>query len=61
MTVNIKGLNIELEDVGIDIYNKGRADGIEYVTSGRYAREEYKCPICVDCPKNCPVELKEQK
>lgn len=38
-------------------YQQGREDGIEYVISGLYAKEKHKCPICLDCPKNCPVEM----
>lgn len=39
-------------------YQQGRADAIEYVVSGQYAKDNHKCPMCMDCPKNCPLDGK---
>lgn len=40
MTVIVKGIPIELENVGLAIYNQGRADAIEEIFKGIYEHFE---------------------
>ena len=48
-----------IEELALNPYSKGISDGIEYVLSGQYAKDNNVCTMCVDCPKNCPLDTEE--
>lgn len=36
--------------------NNNIIDDIERNTGREYAKTFHKCPMCVDCPDNCPLD-----
>lgn len=55
LIADLKDLHVRA-DISTDEIAESLIETLEYLNGRNYVKMFGKCPMCMDCPDNCPIE-----